>query len=119
MFARFLPFLALLLLAGCAGMLPDKAPTTPQGVIDEANIYLTAAHLQVRDNLRNRIMGSAEAEPVLAKLNEYGHAVDEAQRLLDAGQGVAAMDKAKVVRTAVIYLHRRLAAKAAEARKEP
>lgn len=100
----------LLLLAACTTVVPK----TPQEAINEANIYLNATAQQIGENVKNGVMTKAEAQDALDKVKTYRDQVDIAQTLLDQGNAAAAMDKAKIVRSLVIALHREVAKRARE-----
>ena len=109
--------LALVGLAGC-GSTPTRVPTTlqdakviAQDAINEANQWLIAAANVIASNVKEGIMTKAEAQAALDHVRKLGDDADRAQRLLDSGDPDA-LDVANLTRTAIIALHREVAARA-------
>ena len=100
---------AALLIAACAAF---QAPKTPAEAVDQANIVLTATAQQVADNVRAGVMTGAEGASVLAQVKQYAGVVDEARGLLGAGDVTGAENRLRLVNTAILALHKRVAAKA-------
>ncbi len=100
-----------LALGACATV---EAPKTPQQAIDQTNVVLVAAAIQVRDNLAAKIMTKPEAQSALTRVKELAVMTDEAQRLLDKGLAIEAQDKVKLVNTLLTSLQREIAQKARE-----
>lgn len=107
------------LAVSCTPLAPLKAPTnlteaqaTAQGLINEANVLLTACANVIASGVKEGTMPKDQAQKHLDKVREFSAKVDEAQALLRSGNEAAAMDRAQLVRSLILELHRALAAQA-------
>lgn len=98
----------LFLLTACATV---QVPQTPQEVINEANIYLTATAQQVTANVKDRLVTHKEAQGQIDDVKRYREQLDNAQKLLDAGDITNAKTQADILHAAVLSLRQRVFAK--------
>lgn len=95
----------VVLLSACASV---QVPQTPQGLIDEANIYLTATAQQINANARYRVVTRKEAQGQLDDVKRYREQLDSAQKLLDAGDITSAKTQSDILHAAVLSLRKRV-----------
>lgn len=96
----------LFLLTACASV-----PQTPQAVINEANLTITAAANTAKSNFNAGTMTLAEKDQAVAKLKEYAAQVDRAQKLLDTGNPLEAVNQVKLMQLAIRELQQQVNAK--------
>lgn len=100
-------FWIVLSAVACASM-----PRTTQDAIDEANALITATAQQVTQNIHDGTMSKAEGQDITKELRGYANTVDEATKLLNAGNETEAQQRLRLFDAALRSLHRRVAAKA-------
>jgi hypothetical protein len=101
--------LVLLYTIGCAN--PIVAPQSPQAVINETNVLLTASANVIAQNVKDGIYTKDEGNRYLGKVRELADKVDAAQKLVNSGLPDA-KQQAEIVRSLVLALHREVAQRA-------
>ncbi len=108
----FVTLLLFLVVAACTTLHPfTGSPPTPQELVNEANVTLTAVANVIGQNLQDGTMTKAEAQEYINEVKKYATQVDEAQALIRAGSPLAA-DRAKLVHGLILNLHKQVAAAA-------
>ena len=114
--------LTLPILAACGALTPPgSVPVSPsapaavqaaQSTINEANVLITASATVIERNVAEGVMTGPEAQDAVARLRQYAGHMDEAQRLLERGDILAAKNRAEIANRLILQLHRELAARA-------
>jgi hypothetical protein len=107
--ARYVVWPLLLLLVAACATLGD---TSPQGLINEGNVTLTATANVIAQNVQEGVMTREEAQSALDRVRTYAKRLDAAQALLDTGDLRNAATQAKLLSSLIIALQREVAAKA-------
>ena len=99
----------LFALAACATL------QTPQQVINEANTLVIVAAQQISEYKATGQLTQSEAQEQLDKVKKFRADAVEAQKLLDKGESVLAVNKATATRALIKQLQEHVAKKAREA----
>ena len=114
----FLSFLTAFALSGCGTFNQPPLPVSQelpavaqvaQAAINESRVTVIAAANVTLQYLDEGWLTKAEARGYYEKLFDLNEKLDDLQKLLDTGDAVAAMDKAKLIQTAIVALHNEIA----------
>lgn len=115
----FVLILGTLALPGCQMQPLREKPTAEAAAvqnartaIDEANAALTALNTVIAQNAVDGVWTKAQAQSYLDKSKGYGKQADQARALLRAGDPLKAENQAKLLRQAILVLHREIAQQA-------
>lgn len=93
----------------------EKATATAQAAqhaVNEGYVLLTASYNVVADNVGSGVMTKDEGRGYIEKLDGFKAKLDAAHDLLKGGKALEARDKAELLRSLILALHKEVAAKA-------
>lgn len=108
---KYFLFSFLLALPACGGLLSTSAPSSPQELVNEANILIISTANVVAQNEKEGIFTKAEARGYLVELEDIRKKVRTAQAFIDAGSPLA-KGNAELVKTLIIQLHKTVSERA-------
>lgn len=110
-----LTLIVLSAIPGCTPVTKVTAESSAQEIgfaaVNEANATLAAAAKVIGDNVKAGIYTKEQGQRYLDKVRELARQVDEVHMLVKAGIPDAAQ-RAKIVQTLILELHKEVAAKA-------